>query len=474
MARGVNFILVRTVFGAVLGMFYFGFNTGVVNAPEAAIKDFANTSYYQHYGSHLSDGQVNTLFTTITSAFIVGGMVGAMVGGAVADRVGRKRGLLLSQFMGAIGGIIMAISKSVMAWEVLLVGRLVVGLCAGLNTVLVPVYVSEIAPVNLRGGLGVFNQLAVTFGIFLGQILGLGEVLGNDSSWPWLLAVTIIPCVVQIGLLIISPMSPRYLAITLNQPDEARDALMLLRDHDLTLVEEDMEEMQKEKEAEKEPDISVIDLLKSSKLRVSLIICIVMHLSQQFCGISAIFYYAVTFFKSAGISDDQARYANLGVGAIMVTMTFVTIPLMDRLGRRVLQLTSLVGTLVMAILIIIAQNVKVGPFLIASTLLFVVFFALGNGSIPWLITGEMFTQGSRSAASSVVVFINWAANLTVGLVFPLVLIPMLTTFTFVPFAVLLLFFSVFVFFFLPETKGATVGETSQLLQEKGWMNRRYT
>ena len=70
MTRGVNFVLVRTVFGAVLGMFYFGFNTGVVNAPEAAIKEFANTSYFQHYGSHLSDGQVNTLFTVITSAFI--------------------------------------------------------------------------------------------------------------------------------------------------------------------------------------------------------------------------------------------------------------------------------------------------------------------------------------------------------------------------------------------------------------------
>ena len=79
----------------------------------------------------------------------------------------------------------------------------------------------------------------------------------------------------------------------------------------------------------------------------------------------------------------------------MVTMTFVTIPLMDRLGRRVLQLTSLIGTLVMAVMIIIAQNLDIGPFLIASTLLFVVFFALGNGSIPWLITGEMFTQGKN-------------------------------------------------------------------------------
>ena len=110
----------------------------------------------------------------------------------------------------------------------------------------------------------------------------------------------------------------------------------------------------------------------------------------------AIFYYSVTFFKSAGIEGKEAQLANLGVGAIMVGMTLLTIPLMDRLGRRVLQLTSLLGSLLMAILIIIAQNLDIGGFLIAATLIFVVFFALGNGSIPWLITGELFTQGLLS------------------------------------------------------------------------------
>merc|ERR1719481_1160427 len=100
---------------------------------------------------YLDKSQGDAIFTIITSAFIVGGMAGAMGGGLV-------------------GGVIMAISKPTSSWEVLLVGRLVVGLTAGLNTVLVPMYVSEIAPVNLRGGLGVFNQLAVTSGIFIGQI----------------------------------------------------------------------------------------------------------------------------------------------------------------------------------------------------------------------------------------------------------------------------------------------------------------
>ena len=109
----------------------------------------------------------------------------------------------------------------------------------------------------------------------------------------------------------------------------------------------------------------------------------------------AIFYYSVTFFKSAGIEDSEAQLANLGVGAIMVGMTLVTIPLMDRLGRRVLHLLGLVGMCLMAVLIVIAQNLDIAEFMIAATLLFVVFFAVGPGSIPWMIAGEMFTQSSR-------------------------------------------------------------------------------
>lgn len=140
---------------------------------DSVCREFCNSSYQQHYGSYLDQTTSDIIFTVITSAFIVGGMLGAMLGGLVADSLGRKKGLILSQVMGVVGGLTMAVSRPTMAWEVLLVGRLVVGLTAGLNTVLVPVYVSEIAPLHLRGALGVFNQLAVTSGIFLGQILGL-------------------------------------------------------------------------------------------------------------------------------------------------------------------------------------------------------------------------------------------------------------------------------------------------------------
>ena len=129
-------------------MFYFGFNTGVVNAPETSIKVllwprnisfhlffqlFIVESHKSHYGSVIDP---NSIFTVITSAFIAGGMIGAMVGGLVADKMGRKRGLIISQVVGLLGGVVMAVSEPLTSWEVLLVGRLVAGLTAGLNTVI--------------------------------------------------------------------------------------------------------------------------------------------------------------------------------------------------------------------------------------------------------------------------------------------------------------------------------------------------
>jgi SP family facilitated glucose transporter-like MFS transporter 1 len=153
---------------------------------------------------------------------------------------------------------------------------------------------------------------------------------------------------------------------------------------------------------------------------------------------------------------------------------------MDQLGQRGLHLGGLAGMCAMAVLIVIAQvppapcppppqSLDGAPgLLIAATLGFVMFFALGPGSIPWMIAGEMFTQGPRPAASALVVGVNWAANLTVSLLFPLVLIPELGRFTFLPFAVLIGLFFVFIFLYLPETRGRTVGETTSLLRERGW------
>ena len=174
----------------------------------------------------------------------------------------------------------------------------------------------------------------------------------------------------------------------------------------------------------------------------------------------------------------------------MVFMTIVTIPLMDRVGRRTLHLIGLGGIILCSIMITIALNYSgaatsntdplsldntandegdtngVGIFLVIATLSFVVFFALGPGSIPWMAAGEMFSQGPRAPAISICVFTNWLANLVVGLVFPQLQI-YLENFSFLPFLIITLVLFGILFFYFAETKGKTANEVADLYQIPG-------
>ena len=188
--------------------------------------------------------------------------------------------------------------------------------------------------------------------------------------------------------------------------------------------------------------------------------------------------------QSAGISCGNSQYATMGVGAIMVTMTIVTIPLMDKLGRRTLHFVGVIGMIICSILITIALNISdlesvdctaintptaetgaegAGVFAIVATLAFVVFFAFGPGSIPWLITGELFTQAPRSAAIAVATFVNWTGNLAVGLIFPQMQAG-ITDFSFLPFTIILVILFGILYFYLPETRGIPVNEIEALFQ----------
>lgn len=158
---------------------------------------------------------------------------------------------------------------------------------SGLNTSLVPMYISEIAPLNLRGGLGTVNQLAVTVGLLLSQVLGIEQILGTNEGWPLLLGLAVCPALLQLVLLPVCPESPRYLLITKQWEEEARKALRRLRASNQ--VEEDIEEMRAEERAQQaEASISMMELICSPTLRSPLIIGVVMQLSQQLSGINAV------------------------------------------------------------------------------------------------------------------------------------------------------------------------------------------
>ncbi|XP_043261919.1 glucose transporter type 1 isoform X5 [Colletes gigas] len=472
--QGLTLFLSYAILAAVLGMLQFGYNTGVINAPEVNIENFMKDVYKDRYGEDISDDSVKKLYSVAVSIFAIGGMLGGFSGGIIANRFGRKGGLLLNNVLGIVGACLMGCTKIAHSYEMLFFGRFIIGVNCGLNTSLVPMYISEIAPLNLRGGLGTVNQLAVTVGLLVSQVLGIEQILGTNEGWPVLLGLAICPAILQLLLLPVCPESPRYLLITKQWEEEARKALRRLRASNQ--VEEDIEEMRAEERAQQaESRISMTELICSPTLRAPLVIGVVMQLSQQLSGINAVFYYSTNLFTSSGLTEESAKFATIGIGAIMVCMTLVSIPLMDRTGRRTLHLYGLGGMFIFSIFITISFLIKeffgyvqemidwMSYLSVVSTLSFVVFFAVGPGSIPWMITAELFSQGPRPAAMSIAVLVNWMANFLVGIGFPSMK-SCLENYTFLPFSAFLAIFWIFTYKKVPETKNKTFEEILALFR----------
>lgn len=495
--RKITGRLVLAVFGAVLGSLQFGFNTGVINAPEGKIKDFMNETHIERTGDQFSEDTVINLYSLLVAIFAVGGMIGGLIAGWWADFFGRKFGLILNALPGIAAACLMFFSRHASSYEMVIAGRLLVGFNCGLYTGLTPLYLSEISTPNIRGALGTLHQFGVVIGILLSQILGFPEVLGNGEYWHVLLGLCVIPCALQLLVMPFCPESPRYLLITKEQEEKALNSLRTLRG--TAMVDAYMSEMKQEQSVNraeakeykelkglvnnrrtmgkfnipykiKHKFIGMFHLLKKKSLWMPMIISIIMHLSQQLSGINAIFYYSVNLFKSAGVSETTAAHATSGIGAIMVTMTLITIPLMDIIGRRTLHLTGLGGMFIFSILITLslvfrdqAEWLKIATIVVS--LCFVVFFAIGPGSIPWMIVAELFSQGPRPAAMSISVLINWISNFVVGYVYP-ILQKAIGHYSFLPFTGFLAIFWLFLFKYLPETKNKTIEEIASQWRNK--------
>lgn len=451
--------LLYAVVAAVLGMLQFGFNTGVINAPKQFIENFIRGQY---------NVEPDLIFSVIVSIFAVGGMIGCPLASWIADKRGRKFALLANAVFGVIGALLMGFSKIASSVEMLIIGRFLIGVNCGFATTASPTYVSEIAPLRLRGAFGTVNQLAVALGLVGGQILGIDVILGSDEGWPWLLGLAVLLSAIQCLMLPLAPESPRYLLLVQRDEEQAREVLAKLRG--TGEIDEEINEMHVEDRAAKQEEkFSIGDLFRIQALRTPLVIGIVMHLSQQLGGINAVLYYSSTIFENAGLTVENARLATIGVGSILFIMALVSIPLMDRLGRRTLQLWGLGGMAVSSVLMTVAfytytDNFTMSVFAVLFTLLYVGFFGVGPSSIPWIILSELFGQGARSAAVSVGAAVNWFANFIVGLVF-IPLTKALGNLVFLPFTILLILFYVFVYFKLPETKNKTIEEVTAIFKK---------
>uniref|UniRef100_A0A3Q2VQG4 Solute carrier family 2, facilitated glucose transporter member 5 n=1 Tax=Haplochromis burtoni TaxID=8153 RepID=A0A3Q2VQG4_HAPBU len=414
--------LMITVGTAVIGSLQFGYNTGVINAPQNIIESFYNETWSSRFSEPIPQTTLTALWSLSVAIFSVGGMFGSFSVGLFVNRFGRRNSMLMANVLAFISAIFMGFSKLAASFEMLVIGRLIVGVYSGLSTGFVPMYIEEISPTSLRGALGTLHQLGVVIGILMAQIFGLESIMGNASLWPLLLGFTLLPSVLQCVLLPLCPESPRYLLlINCNEENKARGVLIKLRGTDE--VSEEMEEMKEEsQQMMKEKKVTIPELFRSPVYRQPIFVAIMLQLSQQLSGINAVFYYSTMIFERAGVS--QPVYATIGTGVVNTAFTVVSLFVVERMGRRPLHLIGLMGMAVSAVFLTVAM-----------ALLECYNVTVDQGSpIPLVVC-----KNNRLEP------------------FPLIQ-QLCGPYVFIIFTILLLGFFVFTYFKVPETKGCTFDE----------------
>ncbi|XP_037696741.1 solute carrier family 2, facilitated glucose transporter member 2 isoform X2 [Choloepus didactylus] len=417
--------------------------------------------------SMASDHLVTMLWSLSVSSFAVGGMIASFFGGWLGDKLGRIKAIWVANSLSLIGALFMGFSKSGPSHILIISGRGISGLYCGLISGLVPMYIGEIAPTTLRGALGTFHQLAIVIGILISQIVSLNNILGNHDLWHILLGLSAVPAILQSVLLFFCPESPRYLYIKVDKEDKAKKNLKRLRGSDD--ITKDITEMRKERhEASSEQKVSMIKLFTNSSYRKPILVALMLHVAQQFSGINGIFYYSTSIFQKSGIS--QPVYATIGVGFINTVFTVISVFLVEKAGRRSLFLIGMIGMFFCAIfmsvgLVLLDKFAWMSYVSMTAIFLFVSFFEIGPGPIPWFMVAEFFSQGPRPAALAIAAFSNWLCNFIIALCFPYIE-GFCGPYVFFLFAGVVLLFTLFIFFKVPETKGKSFEEIAAEFRKK--------
>ncbi|XP_075238057.1 solute carrier family 2, facilitated glucose transporter member 5-like isoform X2 [Lycorma delicatula] len=446
-----------------------GYNIGVMNTPQAIIKQWCNESLIIMYDFHLTQAQLNILWSTIVSIYLVGGMIGSLAGSLLADKLGRKGALLFSGAIGIIAAVLFVLSEATLHVELILIARFLIGLTSGVTTGVMPMYLCEIAPSNLRAGMGVLCPLGLTFGVVFSQFMGLQWVLGTKELWPYLLALYAVLMMIC-GLAIpCMPESPKYLyQVKGLKQKAARDYTSLLSStSSMTLltqklarlrginVEDVIGELEGESIQSNVEVWSVMRVLTTASQRLPLALTCALQCGQQTSGINAVFYYSMNIFETAGLSTETAQYASLGAGVVNFVVAVTMIPLVSHLPHRTLLILScFLATCMLFTLTVCIAYINVFTwmpyFAVFCVMFYVLVYGIGLGPIPFFIGSELFDVGPRPAAMALGSVANWSGNFGVGMLFKQLLDTM-GPYSFLVFGFCTALLTVFLKLFLPET-----------------------
>ncbi len=435
--RGARFVRVAVSVAALGGML-FGYDTGVISGAILFIKqDLALKSGMQEL---------------VVSAVLIGAVLGAIAGGFLADRLGRRRSIILAGIIFSLSALGTAVAPSVGA---LIAGRIVVGLAIGAASFISPMYMSEVSPPRVRGSLVSLNQLAITVGIVIAYLVDYA--FSGTGGWRYMFALAMIPSAILVIAMWRMPDSPRWL-MSRNAVDKAREVLRRIRGTSDVGDEVNRIQVSLDKQSG-----GAKDLLHPT-LRMALVVGMGLAIFQQITGINTVIYYSPTIFQFAGFKTAGfSILATVGVGLVNVLFTIVAIRLLDRVGRRPLLLIGVAGQVVgLAILGIAFQlhqlaNV-IGYIAILSLAIYIGSFAIGLGPAFWLLISEIYPQKVRGAAMSIATVTNWALNLIVAVTFLSLVQALGRPATFWLYGVIGIAAWIFIYRIVPETKGKSLEE----------------
>jgi SP family arabinose:H+ symporter-like MFS transporter len=443
---------------ATLGGFLFGYDTSNIGAAlnfiPYRLNDFA-TGY-------------------MVAGASLGAAAGALLAGPLTDRFGRKYLLIADALIYAIGALLCAFTWHV---AVLLTARTLVGLAIGADSAIATAYIAEYAPRGRRGSLSMLQQWMITVGILAAYLVALVILKAfpgsADVDWRWFFGIGAVPALIGLALRFEMPESPRWL-IRKGRYDDARETFAKLG---IEVTTADVEYTAHQLEQDDAKAQRATSRSWSKGVRRALFVVCGFFFFQQISGINVPLYYGPhllgQYFQS-GNSVVASTTAGVAVTSIMtavnVIATYFAFRYIDRIGRRKLAIGGYIGMLVMAVVAAIGLGLLTGtPRVVvgmAGLSLFIAAFAVGVGGTGWLIQGEMFPTAVRGQAASIAATVDWLANYALIEAFPASQRAVGIGWVLIGFAVICAFAIVFVARYLPETKGLSVEEITEVFEKE--------
>lgn len=395
-----GFVVVMAIVAAMGGLL-FGFDTGVISGAIPFLQ--------QDFG--ITDSSIEL----ITTAGLLGAIIGALIGGSLTDKLGRRKILMASGVVFAVGALWSGFSANPSS---LIAARLFLGIAIGTSSFAVPLYIAEISPTRVRGTLVSLFQLMITIGILVSYFSDF--LFANDANpecWRPMFYVGVIPALILLIGMFFMPESPRWLLSC----GRGKEAMAILSKTEGDQAESVYASINAEIISDKNNTSTWGDLFRK-EWRFPLLIAVGIMFIQQFVGINTVMYYSPKIFRMAGFDGSVAAIgASVGVGLINVISTVLSVYFVDRIGRRKLFFAGMIG-------MVVSLSLLAGSFIVdfseaskyvtvACTLLYVAFYAISVGPLGWLIISEIFPQKLRGKGSSIGSLSVWVFNSIVTFTF---------------------------------------------------------